>query len=509
MKKTLLLILSAFLFSSLLNAQKIDSSFGTNGLVLKDLTGNLDTRATTMAVQSNSKFIVGGYSNFQSPNFYDGLLLRYNEDGTVDNSFGVNGMVRMSFGTNNDYLTSVKIQPDGKIVAAGYTFQSGSNYDYFITRYTSAGIVDSSFGINGYVLIDFSQQYDVFPVIALQPDGKIIIAGGTGNKNSFNSYLIARVTASGAIDSSFGGTGIINKRVGTGQGERATAILVLPDTHIIIGGYCHDENFDYEFGLLSYNSNGTLNTSFGTAGKVILNPTVSGGDILNCMTLSSDNKILAAGQIGTTFGIVKLNTNGSLFTGFGTNGVAAAKIDSAVTTVAYDMKVLPGGKILLGGADFIFAAYNSDGQLFKGFGSNGVFRSNFSFGNSFSSFALQGNKLLASGWGTVNTSSDMITARYTRSLHSLLSDDQAGSIAIKTNISVYPNPANNIIYVSGLRDNVYSRISITNERGQVFAQHKLTGKNVQQLSVSSIKTGVYYLLIDDGTTITKIKFVKE
>src|SRR5262249_11173817 len=183
----------------------------------------------------------------------------------LDASFGAGGKVITEFGGTGagDWASSVVVQPDGKLVAAGQTNVHGPT-DFALARYYPNGTLDPSFGTGGKVIMDFAGSDDGARAVALQLDGKIV-AGGWSVANGLVSFALARYNSNGTLDTSCGTGG----KVITGFGVTAQgfATAVGPDGKIVVAGYA---NIDWgsQFALARYNSDGTLDTSFGTGGKV-------------------------------------------------------------------------------------------------------------------------------------------------------------------------------------------------------------------------------------------------
>ena len=150
-----------------------DNSFGVNCVVIADI-GNIFDYATCLDLQTDGKIIVGGYSA-NNLNNTDFVIVRFNSNGSIDNSFGNNGIVRTAIGSGNDDLYSIKIQSDGKILAAGIA--NNGTFDFWLVRYNTDGSLDHTFGTNGIVLTDFNNRYDRATSIQIQPDGKILVGG--------------------------------------------------------------------------------------------------------------------------------------------------------------------------------------------------------------------------------------------------------------------------------------------------------------------------------------------
>ncbi len=208
------------------------------------------------------KIVVAGYS--QNDADFDFALVRYNSDGTLDNTFGMNGKVTTAIGTYNDEGQSVAIQSDGKIVVLEFSF-NGSNYDFALVRYNIDGSLDSTFGAGGIATTDFGSGHDYGRSVAIQIDDKIVVAGDIFN-GSDQDYGLARYNGDGSLDTSFGASGIVTTDLG-GLGDYAQSVHLQTDGRIVVSGPSYNGS-DNDFALVRYNSNGSLDNTFGSGGKV-------------------------------------------------------------------------------------------------------------------------------------------------------------------------------------------------------------------------------------------------
>jgi uncharacterized delta-60 repeat protein len=188
-------------------------------------------QGSSLAIQLDGKLIVAGQAFINGGN--DFALARYNSNGMLDTSFSIDGKVTTNFGSPNDAAFSVAVQPDGKIVAAGGTVLSRGG-DFALARYDSNGTLDTSFGTGGRVTTDISGPSDSVNSIAIQLDGKIVAAGRTFINGAFHSAL-TRYNSNGALDTSFGRSGKITAIFG-GSGEGVSSIAVQPDEKIVVAG---------------------------------------------------------------------------------------------------------------------------------------------------------------------------------------------------------------------------------------------------------------------------------
>ena len=162
-----------------------------------------EDEASAVSIQPDGKIVVAGSSN-NGLNF-NFAIVKYNANGTLDLTFGKGGMVTTMIQNRDDKASSLAIQSDGKIVAAGSS-NNGSNFDFALIRYNKNGTLDPAFGGNGIVLTDIRNGDDHANALIIQPDGKIIAAGNTNN-GSDNDFAVIRYNESGTLDPDFGADG--------------------------------------------------------------------------------------------------------------------------------------------------------------------------------------------------------------------------------------------------------------------------------------------------------------
>ena len=270
----------------------LDTTFGDGGIQSTDF-GSEDF-GQSVAVQSDGKIVVAGYAYTG----FDGTSLavaRYNADGTLDASFGTSGKLTTDFYGGNDAAYSLAVQSDGKIVVAGCT-QEGDSDLFALARYNTDGSLDTSFSSDGLATADFAGTAFAYG-LALQADGKIVVAGRNGA-----DFALARFNADGALDATFSSDGLLTTDFGGLDYGRS--VTIQPDGQIVVAGYAHNGS-DYDFAVCRYNADGTLDTSFGTAGKRTVD--LGGADYGRAMAIQSDGRILLVGTAGGDFAIVRLH----------------------------------------------------------------------------------------------------------------------------------------------------------------------------------------------------------
>jgi len=253
----------------------LDATFGSGGMVTTPIAGGEGDEARSVAIQPNGKIVVGGTDSYQRV-----AVVRYRANGTLDDSFGGDGIVRRDLSGGEDVVHDIAIQANGRIVAAGY---AGREPRFTVLRYRSDGRLDRSFGDRGAVQI--ARRWGVARSVALQPDGRIVVTG-------YDSYglLIARYLPDGSLDDSFGGDGLV-RRVESLIFPLAVAIA--PDGKIVVGG-------DYDIfarGLARFTVKGRLDDTFGGDG-IVRTRVGSGEQAVAGLAVQSDGRIVAAGYYG-------------------------------------------------------------------------------------------------------------------------------------------------------------------------------------------------------------------
>jgi uncharacterized delta-60 repeat protein len=272
-----------------------DRTFGTGGTALTDVSGaGRYDAAYAVAVQPDGKILAVGSSDASESS--DFAVVRYNHDGTPDRTFGTGGTVVTDLG-GTDYAYAVALCGDGRIVVAGSSDAGGSS-DFALARYTVDGTLDSGFGRWGTVLTDVSGvgSDDEARAVAVQADGEVVAAGRSDAvRRTDHDFTLVRYRDDGSPDSSFGHGGAVLTDVGGGSDDVALALAIQPDRRIVAAGgsgwFRHDN-----FALARYGDDGTLDATFGSGGTVVTD--ISGVRANNeafAVAIQPDGKILTAG----------------------------------------------------------------------------------------------------------------------------------------------------------------------------------------------------------------------
>jgi uncharacterized delta-60 repeat protein len=357
---------------TLLSAGALDPTFGSGGTVLGP-----SQQANSVAVQPDGKIVVAGYVE-DAGTADDFALVRYNPDASLDTGFGSGGEVITDFAGGEDQAFAVALQPDGKIVAAGFAGENHTQH-FALARYNANGTLDAGFGLGGKVVTSIG-AVDWAYGLAVQPDGKIVAAGFTSAAGTptAEDFALARYNPDGSLDAGFGHGGEVISDFG-GLIDEARAVALQPDGKIVAAGFADLGDNDHEFALARYNPDGSLDAGFGPAHTGKVTTEFQGGfDTALAVALQGDGKIVAAGPVTQNghlhFGLARYNTNGSLDQGFGTGGEVTTDFGDS-QDIAHGVAVQGDGKIVTAGsagADFGLARYNQDGSLDTSFGNGGL-----------------------------------------------------------------------------------------------------------------------------------------
>lgn len=278
----------------------LDTTFGTGGIVTTSFPYNVEARA--VAIQSDGKIVVAGSGNAIN-------LVRYNSNGSLDSTFGTGGKVTILKGIGFAY--DITILSDGKIIAAGYILNDYDNSNFVVARFNSNGSLDNAFGVNGLAETDLG-GFDVAFAIALQSDGKIIVAGERNTDILAGDIALVRYNPTGSLDTTFSSDGIVTTHLGTNLYSAALDIVIQPDGKIVTAGYFYKPTLDTGAVVVRYTKYGNLDPTFGTNGKTIFSQ--SSNDSFSGVALQSDGKIVAGSSFysdtnNLDFGLVRFEAD--------------------------------------------------------------------------------------------------------------------------------------------------------------------------------------------------------
>ena len=456
----LLIVVSQISFAQ--NAGDLDTTFNSTGKYTYDY-GFVDN-ATNVAVQpADQKIVVSGTA--LTPAFSGNLMVtRLLPNGTIDNGFGVNGsLVFTNF--NESYAYATMIRNDGKILLAGAKADPSFQFSNLVIRLNEDGTIDSTFGINGFATPEISTGDDFAYAAVEQPDHKILLAGTALDAGFNNQPCVVRLLENGSIDSTFGVNGVYRMTVSNNDNE-LTSIALQSDGKIVVSGHIDNGlttggQFDFDILVIRLNSDGTPDATFGTNGITITSNGIENVDDAFGTIVSSTGDILVSGfstQPNFSYDaiLLKYDTTGVLDPAFGIGGIVVFNENDF--EVGFDLAEQADGKILFAGNsgnfppasnDFLLARYLANGSPDPTFGINGrVITSIFPDYDEAEGIALQADgKAILVGKTYNGTQNDIAIARFLTDGPSLLQDmNFAGSPLIAPN----PVGANKVIRISNL-----------------------------------------------------------
>jgi uncharacterized delta-60 repeat protein len=325
----------------------LDPTFSGDGKLITNF-GGADV-AYNVAVQSDGKIVVSGEvcgAPF-SVGGCDVAVARYNPGGSPDTSFSGDGRVVQDFGgDDNGSIGGLAIDGNGRIVVAGYMW-NGADYDFAVYRFLSNGNLDTTFSGDGLLKTNFGAgRPDIATVLAIQPDGKIIVAGHRYNGSNYD-FAVARLKPNGVLDTTFSGDG--RQTTDFGGDDRLWGFAGMQDGRFVTvgtttAGISKLAMARYKAGC---NPDDCLDTSFNVTGKKVftISPGIPafGGDGV----IQPDGKILVAGGSGSDFALVRLKPNGAFDTSFNANGKVT--VDFGGSDFAWIVRRQTDGKYVLGG----------------------------------------------------------------------------------------------------------------------------------------------------------------
>ncbi len=509
----LVAVLCSNIFKSHAQQSVLDTSFNHSGKLFTNIAGML----TSCLVQPDGKILIGGTGRVNnSSRFVIGRLL---SNGNYDNSFGTNGILYDSFYNSlSDDLNYLLLQPDGKIIAIG-TSDSFINLNAVIARYLPNGALDNTFGNNGK--LKFSEaNFGTINSAALQPDGKIVLAGKHGG------FILLRLQTNGLFDSTFGTYGKVLTNIGTLPYSGANAVMVQSDGKIVAGGSSYHNTF-YWAAIMRYLANGTLDNTFGTNG--VVETSVRGYyDVINSVVQQPDGKIIATGNstingsggATTAFLLMRYDSLGNLDNSFNGNGKLIKNLGNR-DDKCYKAILQTDGKIVVGGyttnaninLDFAMYRANSDGTDDYNFGSGGVVTGNFIFNSSnFNDhgqmIAMQPDgKLIIAGYSALSGAGSFAFIRFTNQINVGVANLEAD----EQQLMVYPNPTTNQLIVIGHQFSLKT-IETQNVVGQIVHCKLLFDNSTDNchMNTENLTSGIYFLKATDDKGIQHtVKFVKE
>ena len=436
-----------------------DLSFGNWGNTgfFRTTVGDGGAGSRDSAILPDNKILLVGPSAYSGD--WDLTLVRLTPDGDLDTSFGNNGVSSVDLG-GTDWLYSMELKSDGKIVASGRTNLNGSASELLVVQFNSDGSLDTGFGNGGYVIPDlgvtglqFSSAFEV----KITDDGKIV-AGGNVDADGIYGFAIVQLLENGQTDPSFGNNGVLLEDISPSTLGSLTSVAIQQDGRILMGGWYRDGS-DRKMIIKRYLENGSNDNSFGSNGQAEFN--FGNIEYLNDVLPQPDGKILGLGGVDNDLILFRINSDGSIDGGFGDNGSTITHVVESFTS-GEEMVLQNDGKVVIVGYSFTPPSQ----QYFVGRYNTGLL-SNNDFKDNSLSVIVEPNP-----------------ARHNTTLRYKLLED--------TSISVH-------LY------DIMGRLI----RTIISEEYAGPGEHKFDIDVSNLPSGIYFLDLRNGVSTATTKLIKE
>lgn len=267
----------------------LDSSFATGG-ILNATFGGTFSIMEAIVLQPDGKILLGGVHEDRF------AIIRVNTNGTLDNTFGTDGLAKANVGVSLCEIRDIVLQKDGKIVGAGFGFNDFNQFGFAVARFNENGSLDTEFADLGTKLFNIGGGNDFILGVGLQSNDKIILGGHTwlANNPLQHDLAVIRLNADGSIDQTFGNNGSTTTNIVFGS-SYATGVVIQPDDKIIMSSNITAQDINhYDIGILRYSPEGALDLTFGTNGITVTDVAVN-DDYANAVVLQPDGKIITGG----------------------------------------------------------------------------------------------------------------------------------------------------------------------------------------------------------------------
>lgn len=494
---TIVLVLTISFKNTYSQPVALDLNFGNAGIA--SLISEISL--SSIALQSDSKLVAAGCQK-KGLN-YDFVIVRFNSDGTLDNSFGTSGITTTNILKYN-FIYSIQIQTDGKIIAAG-SVDSGTNSDFAIARYNTDGSLDNTFGTNGVVITPIGSGHEYAKSCVIQNDGKIIAGGPTIDANYNGRFALVRYTSNGTLDAGFGTSGKFIFSMISNNDDQLSSIKLQPDGKIVCVGISISSIYDYYYAVARCTVTGMLDNSFGTNGKVITKTNSNGSEnSLESIEIQADGKIIVAGTaiyVAPQFCVIRYNPNGTLDNTFGNMGTALCDFYNTGNNSGGRILLQTDGKIIVAGRGYdsnskavcLLARFSPSGVLDNSFGTTGRVTNPEIAGASAGLLQTDGKIVVCGGNKIVRYNSGVTSVNEPYAVDKL---------------TVYPNPTSDNFNIKFNTISSQAKLEVYNAKGKLIYNENI-GHITNTVSLNEEPPGIYFIkIIEENQNILKQKIIK-
>ena len=523
-------------FFAVAQSGAIDKTYGKQGFsVLATSKQGLDIPSQKMVLQKDDKlvFVADAVDSATTNNLIN--VSRLSADGTIDKTFGKNGVTTLNFSGDEANSTCITVQADGKILISGLYSQgtNGDDYQVLLVRLNANGSLDGNFGTSGILNIGNPLSLEIATSIQLVANGKILIGGIIqGTTDEFTLPMLMRLNPNGSLDYTFATNGIYKYDGALSNTPTKFLFNMAQDKvgNIFAAGESSNAQGEYKGFMIKTNINGTLDNTFGTNGIVEI-----GDDNADDAVYFSNLKVQADGKIvvlksveladNSLIGrLIRFQANGKEDPTFGTAGAVTINIGTGLGVLPNDLILQSDGKITVNvlGIDMktavfdnITARYDKNGKIDNTFGIQSLVKvSSDTIDYSGANMLMQSDGKVIVSVNGANFKTDQANRTTFRLLNPGTTTTQ--DISIANDLKIFPNPTQNDFILNYTLENSQNNISIdlVNLEGKTIAPllnniSRNTGVQTEHIHLSeNIASGVYFLRIKNTTFMSQIKVVK-
>ncbi len=514
----------------------IDKTYGNNGFFIRNSNSEVLTFPTQKSIiQQDNKLLYVEDSKDELSNIISTNVVRLASTGTIDKTFGKDGVVNISMPNIDVTLVAMAMQSDGKILLAGYSYTetaTASDYQILIFRLNSNGTLDGTFDTSGKIELGKTDVTDVAFAIKSIQDSKILISGIIDDSNGSIDVVLIRLNSNGTIDNTFGNQGVYRHTEVSDVPLKYCYNLDLDKNAniFVVGQGINSTSSESKGFLIKVNANGTLDKNFANNGSVEIGDENTDDKVgITSVKVQSDGKIVVTKRIlladeTAISKIIRYLPDGKEDLTFGTSGVVTIDSGAENQFAAHDLLLQSDGKIVVNAINRnkntsffknTTIRFDSKGKIDKAFGTQGVATIESDSLDFLSSKILMASdgKIMVSGQGV-----NFNTNQYHHVTFRLLNPEVTATenIAVANNLSIFPNPTQSDFVLSYSLEEAQNNISIdlVNLEGKVITTlltnlTRNVGKQIENIHLNeNITSGVYFLKIKTDKGISQIKIVK-
>lgn len=498
--KNLFFILFLLLSVSTVFAQNpgdLDSGFGKLGKVIVPFDNSISNEMRSMVIRKDGKILLAGHKHTALGSSLG--IVRLNKNGTVDSTFGVNGLSFTGYYGTLRGCQSMLLLDNGRIMVVGTRKEGNGNLS--LMRFMEDGLLDTSFGTKGRLIYPIMVSDGLS--MTLQKDGKILIAGSA--RFSDNPIILIRVHPNGDLDTGFTKNGIVSKPPKINS-FYTQSIHLDKDGDIFIAGIVNDSFYGAgDFGVIKIKTDGSLDSVYGQGGAAICDFGPGFNDYIGAAALQSDGAMIVVGNVSlrpqldkSSFAITRFTSKGTLDSSFGTSGKRIPDFGFG-NEYAYDVTLQADKKIIIAGTNnskVILLRIESNGRLDSSFGNNAIAVTDFGPNSS----ALTKCVGIQSGGNIIvalTIDGNFAAISY---LSELMTDVQRISADIEI-YSLYPNPCHGTLRISGIEEGYFTILD-------ACGRNVLDGSFNSEIDLTSLQLGMYMIQLRDGDKVKVFRFFK-